>query len=217
MTPWWPRPRPRGGGRSRPALRRRRRVVHRGREASRRRLREHHMPRRRSWASWPGCSMAAGCGSRRLCTRAGRSRSRRLRRRRARGRRGRMVTDTCTYITPILDPAARVVMTDSAKWAWYAPANLGGRWFSDRGGTASIRRYRGRSPAIPRCGAVRARSAGKSSPYPSPGRPDGLCRPVPQERRRPALPLRQPLSLWGGVDPADGRIIDPPIPNTVSR
>ena len=36
-----------------------------------------------------------------------------------------MVSDTCTYITPILDPAARVVMTDSAKWAWYAPANLG--------------------------------------------------------------------------------------------
>jgi len=35
----------------------------------------------------------------------------------------RVVTDTCTYITPILD--ARVVMTDSAKWAWYAPANLG--------------------------------------------------------------------------------------------
>lgn len=35
----------------------------------------------------------------------------------------RIVTDTCTYITPILD--ARVVMTDSAKWAWYAPANLG--------------------------------------------------------------------------------------------
>jgi predicted aconitase len=36
-----------------------------------------------------------------------------------------LVTDTCTYVTPILDPAARVVMTDSAKWAWYAPANLG--------------------------------------------------------------------------------------------
>ncbi len=37
----------------------------------------------------------------------------------------RIVTDTCTYITPILDPDARVVMTDSAKWAYYAPANLG--------------------------------------------------------------------------------------------
>ena len=36
-----------------------------------------------------------------------------------------LVTDTCTYITPILDPATRVAMTDSAKWAYYAPSNLG--------------------------------------------------------------------------------------------
>jgi predicted aconitase len=35
------------------------------------------------------------------------------------------VTDTCTYITPIIDPAVRTVMTESAKWAYYAPANLG--------------------------------------------------------------------------------------------
>jgi predicted aconitase len=37
----------------------------------------------------------------------------------------RIVTDTCTYVTSILDPADRVVMTDSAKWAYYAPGNLG--------------------------------------------------------------------------------------------
>jgi len=37
-----------------------------------------------------------------------------------------LVTDTCTYITPILDvPAGSAVMTNSAKWAWYAPGNLG--------------------------------------------------------------------------------------------
>jgi predicted aconitase len=36
-----------------------------------------------------------------------------------------IVTDTCTYITPILRIASGPVMTDSAKWAWYAPANLG--------------------------------------------------------------------------------------------
>jgi len=39
----------------------------------------------------------------------------------------RIVTDTCTYITPILDHGVEVVMTDSAKWAYYAPANLGVR------------------------------------------------------------------------------------------
>jgi predicted aconitase len=36
-----------------------------------------------------------------------------------------LVTDTCTYVTPILDPGTRVVMTNSGKWAWYAPANIG--------------------------------------------------------------------------------------------
>jgi predicted aconitase len=37
-----------------------------------------------------------------------------------------LVTDTCTYVTPILrGERAGAVMTNSAKWAWYAPANLG--------------------------------------------------------------------------------------------
>jgi predicted aconitase len=36
-----------------------------------------------------------------------------------------VVTDTCTYLTPIMDPRLRTVMTDSAKWAYYAPGNLG--------------------------------------------------------------------------------------------
>jgi predicted aconitase len=37
----------------------------------------------------------------------------------------RVVTDTCTYVTPIIGGVDGAVMTDSAKWAWYAPANLG--------------------------------------------------------------------------------------------
>ncbi len=36
-----------------------------------------------------------------------------------------VVTDTCTYITPILHDIGGPVMTNSAKWAWYAPTNLG--------------------------------------------------------------------------------------------
>jgi predicted aconitase len=36
-----------------------------------------------------------------------------------------LVTDTCTYITPILDRGSRTVMTNSAKWAYYAPGNVG--------------------------------------------------------------------------------------------
>jgi predicted aconitase len=36
----------------------------------------------------------------------------------------RIVTDTCTYVTPIIRERS-VVMTNSAKWAYYAPGNLG--------------------------------------------------------------------------------------------
>jgi predicted aconitase len=36
-----------------------------------------------------------------------------------------IVTDTCTYITPIIKHRTGVVMTNSAKWAWYAPGNTG--------------------------------------------------------------------------------------------
>lgn len=37
----------------------------------------------------------------------------------------RIVTDTCTYISPILGEMDGLVMTNSAKWAWYAPRNIG--------------------------------------------------------------------------------------------
>ncbi len=36
-----------------------------------------------------------------------------------------VVTDTCTYITPIIRERRGVVLTNSGKWAWYAPGNLG--------------------------------------------------------------------------------------------
>jgi predicted aconitase len=35
-----------------------------------------------------------------------------------------LVTDTCTYVTPIIKQVDGVVMTDSGKWAWYAPGNI---------------------------------------------------------------------------------------------
>ncbi len=37
----------------------------------------------------------------------------------------RIVTDTCTYITPIMRVKDGPVMTNSAKCAWYAPMNVG--------------------------------------------------------------------------------------------
>ena len=36
-----------------------------------------------------------------------------------------ILVDTCSYVVPVLRAAAGSVMTDSAKWAWYAPANVG--------------------------------------------------------------------------------------------
>ena len=36
-----------------------------------------------------------------------------------------LLTDTCSYIAPILRPTSGAVMTDSAKWAYYAPGNIG--------------------------------------------------------------------------------------------
>jgi predicted aconitase len=36
-----------------------------------------------------------------------------------------LLVDTCSYIAPVLRNAAGPVMTDSAKWAWYAPGNVG--------------------------------------------------------------------------------------------
>jgi predicted aconitase len=38
-----------------------------------------------------------------------------------------VVVDTCTYLTPILERMDGVVMTNSGKWAHYAPGNLGVR------------------------------------------------------------------------------------------
>ncbi len=36
-----------------------------------------------------------------------------------------VVTDTCTYITPIIGDLSGSIMTNSGKWAYYAPSNLG--------------------------------------------------------------------------------------------
>ncbi len=36
-----------------------------------------------------------------------------------------IVVDTCTYITPVMRNMSGLVMTNSGKWAHYAPANIG--------------------------------------------------------------------------------------------
>jgi hypothetical protein len=39
----------------------------------------------------------------------------------------RVVTDTCMYNTPILGRVDGLILTNSAKFAWYAPANIGAK------------------------------------------------------------------------------------------
>jgi predicted aconitase len=46
---------------------------------------------------------------------------------RLRGAGVQFVTDTCTYITPVMRQTQGLVMTNSGKWAHYAPANIGVR------------------------------------------------------------------------------------------
>jgi predicted aconitase len=36
-----------------------------------------------------------------------------------------LLVDTCSYLVPVLRPRDGTSMTDSAKWAWYAPGNVG--------------------------------------------------------------------------------------------
>lgn len=38
-----------------------------------------------------------------------------------------LLVDTCSYIAPILRPSDGATMTDSGKWAYYAPGNVGAR------------------------------------------------------------------------------------------
>jgi predicted aconitase len=36
-----------------------------------------------------------------------------------------LLVDTCSYLAPVLRPSSRPAMTDSGKWAFYAPGNIG--------------------------------------------------------------------------------------------
>jgi predicted aconitase len=45
--------------------------------------------------------------------------------RRLRGAGAELLVDTCSYLNPVLRATDGAVMTDSAKWAYYAPGNVG--------------------------------------------------------------------------------------------
>ncbi len=116
------------------------------------------------------------------------------------------VTDTCTYITPIIERTAGPVVTNSGKWAWYAPGNLGFdvafatleecvRFRRDRTASCATGEHGARAMADPTASRVLAAGVGR-------GR---------------VLVLDEPLSFWGGLDPVSGRLIDAHHPQAGER
>ena len=122
----------------------------------------------------------------------------------------RMVTDTCTYLSPILRGAPGVVMTNSAKWAWYAPGNLGyqvvfGSLAECVESAVRGAAWRDESPWGAPAGGPRAVLAEGGDTLAAVAQARAL---VAGEGEGPVLALDERLSFWGGVDAETGAIID---------
>ena len=102
-----------------------------------------------------------------------------------------VVTDTCTYLTPVLPDGGGPVMTDSGKWAWYAPTNLG------------VRVALG---SLEDC--VRSAAAARVVRDDPDGAPHERPRPRAGRGERTGARLDEPLSFWGGLDPETGTIVE---------
>ena len=122
----------------------------------------------------------------------------------------RMVTDTCTYVTPVLRPRDGLVLTSSAKWAYYAPGNIGVDV-----AFATLREcvdsaVAGRVVTDPDLWAgVTVAATAAAAPPGLPERAGGGTRVLhPGTASGAALVLDAPLSFWGGIDPDTGRVVD---------
>jgi predicted aconitase/predicted aconitase with swiveling domain len=144
----------------------------------------------------------------------------------------RMVTDTCTYLTPILSGRPGAVMTNSAKWAWYAPNNLGYEvvfgsleecvesavrgsvWRDASLWEAPGTRHAGAVAPTPNDDGPAAGAAGdRSSAAPiAPSGAAGTDAPsspdIAGHAEGEVLALDDALSFWGGVHESSGDIID---------
>ncbi len=124
----------------------------------------------------------------------------------------RILTDTCTYLTPILRERPGAVMTNSAKWAWYAPGNLGYEVIFasledcvESAVAGEVRRRLHVAGGRTRAGNTIAHA----DPLPRlSGEPEGPQVLVAGAASGEVLHLTEPLSFWGGVRESDGTIID---------
>jgi predicted aconitase/predicted aconitase with swiveling domain len=135
----------------------------------------------------------------------------------------KVMTDSCSYYGPPVTGAKGRVMTNAAKWAYYAPGLIGvGVCFGSLSECveSAVRGTVWRDPelwqgmgGVPGAPAVAAGNA----PI-KPARRSGVARASlgriigrPLESGAAAgsvVVLDQPLSFWGGFDPRTGRIID---------
>ena len=109
---------------------------------------------------------------------------------------GRITVDTCILATPMLPGTTRRLMTNSAKYAWYAPGLLGAEV-----ALREPRRVRRIGPAG--TGSARTGTLGLNPRWTVSGRVV-----IPGKASGAVLHADEPLSFWGGYDAATGRITD---------
>jgi len=157
---------------------------------------------------------------------------------RLRARGVQVIVDTCVVVTPIVRARGGVLMTNSGKFAHYSPGNIGlqvvyGSLEECVRSAAAGEVWRdcglwgggGQRTTDDRPRPEEGRPTTDDRPRPEEERPTTDDRPrlepssavrrlsssnalIPGEAAGPALVLAEPLSLWGGLDPTTGDIID---------
>jgi predicted aconitase with swiveling domain len=136
---------------------------------------------------------------------------------------GQLTVDTCPLATPMLPPEIRALMTNSAKYAYYAPGLLNTRVIYGSLADCVRSAIEGRvvrdetlwgdltpqPPLLQGAGEVVAPLPSQGSRSRQGGRPELRGRAVVSGAASgPLLFSDAPLSFWGGYDPATGEIID---------
>ncbi len=135
---------------------------------------------------------------------------------------GRITVDTCILATPMLPPSITRLMTNSAKYAYYAPGLLntevtfGSLADCVRSAEAGVV-LRDDSLWAGSAESVSIRSVygeGEAAALANAGPPDSPSREwageplIPGEAYGDALAANEPLSLWGGYDHTTGEVTD---------
>ena len=142
-----------------------------------------------------------------------------------------VIVDTCVVVTPIVRAREGVLMTNSGKFAHYSPGNIGlqvvygsleecvrsaavgevwrdeSLWAGERGSWGAGEEY-----SVGQYSVGQLQNGSElTTPAALVTRQSSLVTPrvlVPGRAAAPALVLDAPLSLWGGLDPETGNIID---------